>query len=180
MHPIIPTLLLSLCLSACTAARKPDTALDTLLDTVERRLALADGVALLKWDQNMPVQAVARERQILDRVAEAATDHQLDPRRATGFFADQIEASKLVQYALLNRWQLKQQAPDTPRLDLKTALRPQLDALQHQLLSDLQRFDHERPGDCARVLANAIAERAHDPLHELALQRATGRLCDAP
>ncbi|WP_028693501.1 chorismate mutase [Pseudomonas cremoricolorata] len=179
MYPIIPTLLLSLCLSACTAARKPDTALDTLLDTVERRLALANGVALLKWDQNMPVQAVARERQILDRVAEAAADHQLEPRRATGFFADQIEASKLVQYALLNRWQLKQQAPDTPRLDLKTALRPQLDALQHQLLSDLQRFERERPDDCARALANAIAERARDPLHELALQRATGRICDA-
>ncbi|MDZ5604128.1 chorismate mutase [Pseudomonas sp. RP23018S] len=172
------TLLLSLGLSGCASPTSVATPLDTLLDTIERRLALADGVALLKWDQNLPVQDAPREQQILLRVREAATDYALDPLRAAGFFSDQMEAGKLVQFALLNRWERQSQAPDTPRLDLKTALRPQLDALQHQLLDGLQHFDRHRPVDCALAVATAVAERSRDALHELALQRAAGRLCD--
>lgn len=180
MHPATLPLLLSLSLSGCSATSATVTPLDALLNTIERRLALAYGVALLKWDQNMAVEAPAREQQILDRVSEAAADHQLPPTRATGFFVDQIEASKLVQYALLHRWEVDQQAPDTPRLDLKTVLRPQLDALQHQLLADLSLFDQKRPIDCAHTLATALAARGGDPLHELGMQRATGGLCELP
>lgn len=178
MRSITLTLLLALSLSGCASSTKTKTPLDLLLDTIERRLALADGVALLKWDQNLPVQDLSREQQILAQVREAAADHDLDEQRAVGFFADQMEAGKLVQYALLNRWEREQRAPDKPRLDLKNALRPQLDNLQHQLLAGLQRFDRQRPGDCKRAVADALAERAGTALHQLALQRAAGRLCD--
>lgn len=87
-----------LALTGCTAEAPPDTALSALLDNIERRLALAEAVALHKWDTGQPVQATLREQQVLANVRAAAPGHGLAPQRAEAFFADQMEANKLLQY----------------------------------------------------------------------------------
>lgn len=177
----LPPLLFSctICLFGCSAPREPDPTLSPLLDSIERRLALADAVALHKWDNRQPVQAIEREQQVLANIRRAAPTYQLDAHRAEAFFADQIEANKLVQYTLLHRWNNLRQAPDTPRRDLKADLRPQLDQLQAQLLQRLAHFDRNPPEQCDERLADALALRA-DALNRLALVRATGQLCNKP
>ncbi|MNV69660.1 Secreted chorismate mutase precursor [compost metagenome] len=155
-----------------------DPALAKLLDSIERRLAIADTVALHKWYRRQPVQDAAREQAIGESVRLAAPSFQVDPLRAAAFFSDQIEAGKLVQYALLSNWQLKGEAPDTPRRDLQNELRPRLDNLQQVLLEDLSTFLAARPANCAEQLAVALSRRQLDALHSFAMNRATGQLCD--
>ncbi|QXH56271.1 gamma subclass chorismate mutase AroQ [Pseudomonas maumuensis] len=166
-----------LALSGCNTAPPPPSDLDTLLDTIERRLDLAEAVALHKWDRGQPVQAVDREHQVLASARQAASAFQLDPARAEAFFADQIEASKLLQYHLLDSWHRARQAPDLPRRDLSQDVRPALDQLQTQLLAALARFDRAATIDCPGLLADALHQRRHAAARHLALVRASGQLC---
>lgn len=167
-------------LCGCVNASEPRNLFDPLLDRIEQRLEIAQAVALHKWDRGQPVQDTPRERQVLTTVGQAAPSHELSPERAESFFADQIEANKLRQYHLLNQWHLQHQAPDTPRQDLASEIRPKLDRLQDQLLDALALFDQHRPADCGEALAEAIEARASDPSRRLFLIRATANLCPRP
>lgn len=164
-------------LSGCSAT-SDNPAFSPLLDLVERRLAVADVVALHKWDNAQPVQATEREQAIIAAVRNAAPGHGLDPARAAAFFDDQIEANKLVQYARLSQWQLAGAAPALPRHDLQRIIRPRLDGLQTDLLHQLASFDQTRSRQCARKLALALAQRQGDALHRAGMIRATGQLCN--
>lgn len=180
MRPTFPACSLVLfALAGCATTAPADPTITPLLDTIERRLELADIVALHKWDLGQPVQASERERQVIAAVRLAAADHDLAPDRAEDFFVDQMEASKLVQYTLLSRWHALGEAPALERQDLRQVLRPRLDRLQHQLLDELARFDQQSWPQCQERLAAALAERSDDMLRQVALARATGRLCQA-
>lgn len=170
---------LDLCLVGCAAPITEVSPLTRLLDGIEKRLDIAEAVALHKWDTHQPVQAPQREREVLTRVRQAATDYQLDAARAEAFFADQIEANKLLQYHFLNDWHRQRHAPDTPRRDLTSQIRPQLDQLQETLLLDLAQFDRERTIHCPQQLAEALAQRSLAPERHLALVRATTQVCAA-
>lgn len=170
----------SLALSGCASPTSPDPALEHLLDTLEQRLDLAEAVALHKWDQRQAVQASAREAQVLASVRQVAPAHHLAPARAEAFFADQMEANKLLQYHLLDTWHLARQAPNLPRRDLGSDIRPELDRLQGQLLAALARFDQAPSTACGERLADALQQRTDDPGRHLALVRASGQLCKTP
>ncbi|MGE7994240.1 chorismate mutase [Pseudomonas sp. NPDC089554] len=176
-HTLALPLLIGLFGCTTNASASP---LDDLLDAVEQRLRLAEAVALHKWDQRSPVHAPERERQVLERVAEEAPQHGLTPERAQAFFGDQIESNKFVQYSLLNTWHYRGEAPDTERKDLETEIRPELDALQERLLSDLSQFDQHALPDCHKQLAIALSARPGDALLQHAMVRATGQLCPLP
>lgn len=170
----------SLVITGCAASELNHPAFGPLLETIERRLDLAQAVALHKWDNGQPVQASTRERQVVANVRAAAPEYGLAAERAEAFFADQIEANKLVQYTLLFHWQRVGAAPDEPRSDLQRQIRPQLDQLQSALLRQLADFDMGKPQNCAAELAKAVAGRPVDHLTQQALIRATGQLCDTP
>ncbi|MCV9920053.1 chorismate mutase [Pseudomonas sp. BT-42-2] len=164
-------------LTGCSA-EPVDPALSRLLDSIERRLALAEAVALHKWDRQQPVQATAREQSVLDAVRRSAPAHQLSTEHAEAFFADQMEANKLLQYALLSQWRLDGEAPDLPRQDLQSKIRPRLDVLQDDLLRNLAQFRHNRSAQCPEQVASALRQREGDFLHYLAMIRASGQLCE--
>ena len=170
-------LLCILALTGCLKAPDPDPTFEALLDSIEQRLAIADAVALHKWDNHQPVQDSPREQRVLERVRKAAPSHNLSPERATQFFSDQIEANKLRQYHLLSQWNLVEAAPDIPRLDLILEIRPQLDLLQAQMLDRLARFDRHPTAQCEHALAKAIGLRSSDATRRLMLIRATATLC---
>ncbi|MGE8307493.1 MULTISPECIES: gamma subclass chorismate mutase AroQ [Pseudomonas] len=173
--PALPCL--SLALLGCSASTPYEAEFAPLLANIEYRLDLATSVALHKYDHNLPVEAPAREQQVITQVRQQVADHDLSPDRAAAFFSDQIEANKLVQYALLDRWTTLGQRPSAEPLDLVDQLRPRLDKLQATLLFELGRFDRQPPTDCARKLADALNSRTNDPLRHLAMVRATGQLC---
>ncbi|MFO2463101.1 chorismate mutase [Pseudomonas sp. 15FMM2] len=168
-----------LLVSASASAAPP--ALEPLLNSIAERLAIADQVALSKWDSHKPVEDKKREQEVIANVIAQASSYKLDPAAAEQFFSAQIEANKLVQYTHLSDWQFQGKAPDDPRPDLVKKIRPQLDLLQKRLLQQLADFSPQRTNpDCPRWLAQAVHSQLNDPLRQLAMIRATAELCTRP
>ena len=176
---------LSLCLALACAlsaslARADDTpaSLAPLLGNIAERLDIAEQVALSKWDSHKAVEDRPREQQVIAAATAQAASHGLDEATVEQFFAAQIEANKLVQYARLSAWNLQGRAPDTPRQDLAGQIRPQLDQLQKRLLQQLASFAPQRSDPhCPQWLARANQASAGEPLRQLAMIRATAELC---
>lgn len=176
---ILCTTLASLTACAATPTTSPAPApLAPLLATISERLTIADQVALTKWDSGKPIQDSPRESQVIAAAAKLAPTYNLDPQEVSQFLAAQIEANKLVQYALLAKWHEAGKAPDTPRPDLVGQIRPQLDQLQRRLLREYSAFAmYRQDPQCPNWLIQQSRLQARDTIHDLALTRAVGELC---
>ncbi|WP_166220081.1 chorismate mutase [Pseudomonas atagonensis] len=165
---------------AATPSPAPPT-LKPLLATLNERLNIGDLVALTKWDSGKPIQDSPREAQVIANARKLASERKLDPEDVAQLIAAQMEANKLVQYGLLAQWQAAGAAPDTKRPDLAKQIRPLLDQLQSRLLQQYADFaPYRHDPKCPVWLAAARSDLNRDPLHDLALTRATGELCVRP
>ena len=165
-----------------TQAGAQEGAFAPLLRHLADRLVTADQVALSKWDTGQSVYDPEREAKVIANVSAMAPTYGLVAADAADVFADQIEANKEVQYALLNDWRRAGAAPTAPRQSLPNVIRPKLDTLQKAILQALHDADPVRaqadcPTQVAREIARVAAEKSLDPLHRIALDRATARLC---
>jgi len=154
-----------------------------LIEMTVARLHIARQVALSKWDSHKPVEDLPREADVIKAAAEEARAVGLPEKLATHFFADQIEANKLVQYGLLAQWQRTGQAPNDNRVDLKKDIRPELDRLQQGFIKTLADTKTLRAQpDCGAQLARATQEyvtnHALDELYAVAVDRALARVCE--
>jgi chorismate mutase len=154
-----------------------------LLDMTVARLHIARQVALSKWDSHKPVEDLPREADVIKAAAEEARALGVPTQLATHFFADQIEANKLVQYGLLAQWHRAGHAPDEKRVDLKKDIRPELDRLQQGFIKALADTKTWRAqADCSAQLARAtqdyVASHALDALYAVAMDRALARVCE--
>jgi chorismate mutase len=126
-------------MAGCAAPPTPSgadlTKLDRLTGVMSRRLAISEDVARVKWNTKAPVEDLPREQAVLASVRKLAVQAKLDPDRVAAFFAAQIEASKVVQNALIERWTAERRPPFTNAPDLARDLRPQLDRLTFDLLA---------------------------------------------
>jgi chorismate mutase len=153
-----------------------------LIEAVSVRLTIADQVALIKWDTGKPIEDLRREQSVIAAAVGNAAAYRLSGTDAAAFFADQIEANKLIQYGLLANWHRAGSAPRVPRADLQTMIRPQLDALDTRLLQALSAVAQLRDApDCMSALARTAhayaVEQHYDALHAVALDRALARVC---
>ncbi len=166
-------------LNACAGTETPaPDALTPLLATIAERLSVADQVALTKWDSGKPIQDSPREAQVIGAAAKLAPTYKLDSGDVSQFLAAQIEANKLVQYALLAKWTAAGSAPATARPDLIGQIRPQLDQLQTRLLQNYAAFaPYRQDPNCPAWLNQQRQRQATDSIHDLALIRAVGELC---
>jgi chorismate mutase len=174
-------------LACASDATGPDRSegFSTLVALSAARLDLSRQVALTKWDSRQPVAdppGDPREQEVVAAAAQEARSRGLPGELATAFFTDQIEASKLVQFALMARWRREGGAPAEPRADLRNELRPALDRLRPRFIDELAaiRSLRERP-DCRERLAHATARHvdAHglSPLFAIGLDRGLARVC---
>jgi chorismate mutase len=171
-------LLLTATLLTTQAFAAPPAALTPLLASIQERLAIADQVALSKWDSHKAVEDRPREKDVIAGAIALAPNYKLEPATVEQFFSAQIEANKLVQYAHLSAWHLQGKAPDTARPDLVGKIRPHLDELQKHLLQQLAAFSpYRQDPQCPQWLAQANKSNSKDPLHRLAMIRATAELC---
>ncbi|MDB5984932.1 MAG: chorismate mutase [Pseudomonas sp.] len=169
-----------LLLSTAALAEPAPASLSPLLETINQRIAIADQVALTKWDSGKPIQDSPREQQVIANAEKLAPTYKLAPEEIGQFLAAQIEANKLVQYALLSQWNIQGKAPNSPRPDLANDIRPKLDQIQIKLLERYAAFSPLRSNpSCQTWLAQAIQNISNDKTHTLALIRATGELCIA-
>jgi chorismate mutase len=177
----------SLAGAAPAAATPPRTAsvapgLTSLTDLFAERLLLADKVAAAKYGTDKPIDDPVREQQILDDVAARATGLGLDPAAVQAVFRDQIEANKLVQRGLYERWDAHPEERPTERPDLVTEVRPQLDRITTELLTalkDTQRLRTSPSCEPRLYLAATWSAYRHalDVLHLKGLQRAVPSVC---
>jgi chorismate mutase len=132
--------------------------LQPLVATSACRLAIAERVALAKWDSRVKVEDEAREAQVIHSAVQYGSSKGLDERLIAKVFTAQIEANKLVQYSLLADWRRKGRAPAHKPVDL-AADRLALDRLQTDLTEDVAAFRPlvERP-TCRNDIAKAVGK----------------------
>ncbi|WP_431112985.1 gamma subclass chorismate mutase AroQ [Variovorax paradoxus] len=149
------------------------------------RLDLSRQVALTKWGTGDPVAdppGDPREQEVVAAASREAVSRGLAGNVAAAFFSDQIEASKLVQFALLARWQRTGHAPADRRADLRSELRPALDRLRPLFIDELIATRELREAaDCRQQLVGATAVHVEThrlpPLLAIALDRGLARVC---
>jgi chorismate mutase len=153
-----------------------------LIEAVSARLLIAAQVALTKWNSGKPVEDPQREQAVIARAVRDAPAYGLAGDYAAAFFADQIEASKVIQYSLLADWYRAGSAPEEPSPNLATEIRPELDALHVRLLQALSATHPLRLDACATALSHAAHaysnSHSYDGLHVAALHRALARVCE--
>jgi len=153
-----------------------------LTDLVADRIEVGDKVAAAKFGTDRPIEDPVREQQVLDAARASAITLGLDPDETVAFFRDQIEASKIVQRGLFQRWTEHPSEAPTVRPDLNE-IRVELDGLTTALLQELVRTERIRHAGlfCRIDLAGAThsTRSAHDfdRLHAQALTRAVTSIC---
>nr|CEL22409.1 Periplasmic chorismate mutase I precursor [Kibdelosporangium sp. MJ126-NF4]CTQ89264.1 Periplasmic chorismate mutase I precursor (EC 5.4.99.5) [Kibdelosporangium sp. MJ126-NF4] len=159
--------------------------LGPLADLAVRRILLGDLVAAAKFGTTQPIDDPVREKQVLDTVAAESVRLGMAPEPNVRFFRAQIEASKVVQRGLFNRWERYPWQRPTRRPDLAKEVRPQLDLLTTQLLDQLRStLDLRRPTvTCGvwRIEAEVSADIVHrlDKLHRDAVSVSFRPVCAA-
>jgi chorismate mutase len=169
-----------------TFAQSSIDRLEPLVEISARRLALAEDVALAKWDTRTPVEDAPREEQVIISAVKEGESKGLDGTFVSDFFRAQIEANKVVQYSLLSEWYRLGRAPAHKPINLVSAIRPQLDKLQTELIGELARTaDIRASSACPTYIAKAIGKylEAHKQdvgqLEAIALDRAFAATCSA-
>jgi chorismate mutase len=121
-----------------TCPQSGSDALQRLVETSAQRLIIAEQVALAKWDKGIPVEDASREAQVIVHAVRAGESRGLDQQLVSDFFRAQIDANKLLQYALLAEWRRVGKVPDHRPVDLANTIRPELDEVDIALIAELE------------------------------------------
>ena len=70
--------------------RYAENTLNTLFSVIDERLAFMQDVAAWKWQNQRPIEDLARERVVLEAAVQQATDIGLDAAHVRAFFAAQL------------------------------------------------------------------------------------------
>jgi chorismate mutase len=157
------------------------TALHPVAELSAERLATADLVAAAKWGTGSPIDDPAREQQVLDSVAAQAQQLGADPDEVRRIFRDQIEANKIVQRGLFQRWTDHPDQAPTTRPDL-AVVRQEINRINTALVQALADTAEARAvPTCHPELAFAAVQVHHedrlDALHTRALVRSLRSVC---
>jgi chorismate mutase len=156
--------------------------LQSLVKTSARRLAIAEQVALAKWDSGTAVEDVPREAQVITGAVKVGESKGLDEASVSSFFRAQIEANKLVQYSLLADWRRAGKSPTHEPINLLNTIRPELDQVQTDLITELADTTAMRASKtCRAEIAEAVGKyvSAHHSgtLQAIALDRSMAAAC---
>jgi chorismate mutase len=120
--------------------------LGTVARLVVRRLALGEEVAAAKYGSRQSIDDPVRERLVIQAAAGALRENATRRDIGLRFARDQIEANRVIQRGLHQRWYAHPAEVPATRRDLATQIRPDLDqvtsALMRQFtgLTDLSRL----------------------------------------
>ena len=158
--------------------------LQPLVETTAHRLIIGEQVALSKWDSGKAVEDAPREAQVIRAAMKDGAAKGLDAESVSAFFTAQIEANKMIQYALLSNWYRADKAPDHAPVDLVKEIRPQLDAVQKSLIVELVdtmtvRRSKTCRSDVAKAVGKYVSKHPHgdDLIDAAALDRALACVC---
>jgi chorismate mutase len=127
-------LLLGTVLAGCAGPQGQLTSL------AEQRLSLAPDIAWYKHSNDVPVYDPARETAVLQTVMAAGQQQGLNPDTVRRFFANEMEASRRIQWAWIEGWRKNRIAPpERPAQDLGAYVRPQIDDINQRQIRALAR-----------------------------------------
>ena len=86
--------MLTICTGRTAYPQRAANQLKQLVEISARRVAIAEQVALAKWDSGAPVEDASREDHVIVSVTKAGQSRGLDPTSVSNFFRSQIEANK--------------------------------------------------------------------------------------
>ena len=138
-------------------------ALQRLRGLLEQRLALMPDVAWHKWRNGEKIDDPARERIIVARFVAQAQALGLPAAWSERFFQAQIEAAKIIQRESFAAWSRAGAAPAGEAPDLKTQIRPRLDALELPLLQALAAAWPVLTDPARRAQVAAVMGSLHGP-----------------
>ena len=155
--------------------------LHPVVELAAERLATADLIAAAKWGTDSPIDDPAREQQVLDNVAAQAQQLGADPDEIRVIFRDQIEANKLVQRGLFQRWTDHPDEAPTIKPDL-SVVRQQINQITTALVQSLADTSENRDTIACHPELTLAAFQVHhenhlDTLHTRALIRALPSIC---
>jgi serine protease Do len=151
--------------------------IDKFLDLMKQRLQLMKDVAGAKWQTKETDADAKRETELLEQLVKQGEKLGLAADVVRAFFAAQFDAAKQVQQTFFDRFQKeKTELKNVP--DLQKDLRPKLDQVSQQLLSELSKLQphlanpavQQRLRDRAATMvtgegiSDAIRNRALEPL----------------
>jgi cyclohexadienyl dehydratase len=152
---ILLLFLLTASAGAQPAFADPDDDVRDVFRLIGERLHLMRDVAAWKHQRREPIVDTAREQQVLAQTVQQAAALGIEPQSARQLLALQIRLAVRVQRALIGDWQSGAPAP-AQAADLKTELRPRLDAIGGQLLHSLAlAAPRLRDADMSRLRAHA-------------------------
>lgn len=171
-------------ISTAAYAQNAVERLQPLVETTAHRLMIGEQVALAKWDTGKAVEDAPREAQVILGAVKDGVAKGLDEASVSNFFNAQIEANKIVQYALLADWYRAGRAPEHAPVDLVKNIRPQLDEAQKALIVELANTVEIRKSktcraDIAKAVGKYVSTHADDsgPITEATLDRALAGAC---
>lgn len=110
--------------------------------TIKDRLLAMSPVARYKWDNQLPVEDLTREKKVIENTVSQATAAGLESAYAVQVITAQMNAAKQIQLGWFQRWQL---SPGTEKIvplkDLNTEIRPAISAITKRLISHLNSLE---------------------------------------
>ncbi len=130
---------------------------DELSSLLAQRLAYMKDVAAYKWQHELPIENLERERVVLTRAVQQGLRYGLRQDSSRHFFSVQIKAAKEIQRYWFEHWRGggEGQIPSAP--DLERELRPALIQLGDQITAALARTGAEVAALDMRGLSRATA-----------------------
>lgn len=134
--------------------------LDTLSRLVIQRLNLAPDVAAIKFGSGWPIDDSIREQEMLESAARALDGFGARQEAAMQFTRDQIEANKVIQRGLHQRWYAHpDEVPEVHR-SLAAEIRPELahtTALMMREFRCMEEVPHVSGDDIRRLAESQLA-----------------------
>jgi chorismate mutase len=137
--------------SGCTGSAAGVGTLDRLVKLVAQRLALGQDVAAAKFVNGGLIEDPIRERRILNSVYCALNGMGLYQETGVQFFRDQIEASKVIQRGLHQRWRAHPEELPAVHPNLVAEVRPKLDCITAQMMRQFMHMEEMPHLECAYI-----------------------------
>lgn len=117
-------------------AEKPMSLID-LAELVNERLSYMKAVAAYKWEHQLAIEDLEREKVVIQSSMDQAATFGLDSISTRMFFEQQIETAKQIQHYWFKYWEKNGFEPDEKFGNLKTEIRPALLELGKQILASI-------------------------------------------
>ncbi len=118
-----------------TVSDNLNTDLEEIGKVIDARLGYMKAVAAYKWENQLAIEDIEREKVVIDASQEAAYQVGLDSLSTRLFFEFQIDLAKKIQEYWFDEWKADNESP-VAQLDLQREIRPELIRLGDEIIQN--------------------------------------------